>query len=107
MNASHDGPVSIQSSYGYNYPCTSIALSRGMPDAKVREFHGANERQVKRQTDEAMADATAHLQTALASLDRLSIRPDERATGHRFIELDLASRAIHYALINLEEWNEQ
>jgi hypothetical protein len=54
-----------------------------------------------------MADVTAHLQTALASLDQLSIRPDEPATGHQFIQLDLASHAIHNALINIEECNER
>ena len=78
-----------------------------MPDAKVREFHGAKEHQVRRRTEEAMADATAHLQTALASLDRPSIRPDDPASGHQFIQLHLASHAIHNTLINLEESNQR
>lgn len=77
-----------------------------MPDTRVRELHRAKGDGVQHPTDEAMAEATAHLVTALTLLDRLAICPHEPAFGHRFIQLDVASHAIHSALINLEGWNE-
>jgi len=56
--------------------------------------------------EDSLALVSTHLIRALASLDRASEASTDALSGQRFVQFDVASRAIHCALVTLDEWGD-